>query len=238
MPIFVPDFDGALLHEVVHSREYSCPIFLCCDLSVCVEAEGVVYLPHRPLMQSIQHVRGSPNVSSVLLASAEEVDIQLEGLLQLSPFPSDEYSLDAFFPTAPEIASVFPSTKGYSQFPVEKLPKGLVNETPLDRAHFFGVKPQSFIVGERLILEGFILYLHVHDYFLSLLPLFLHNLVLPPLEVAAHFVCIQLDEPVIDFGYHGPLVVLVDRTPLVKIGKESLTEHSRDNNSSSISILT
>ena len=173
MAVFVPDFESALLHKVVHSRKYSCPILLCCDLSIGVKAQRVINLPHGSLMQSVQHVGGSPNISAMLLASAEEVDVQSEGLLQLSSFASDQYSHDALFSATPEIASVFPSAKGYSQFSVEKLPKGLVNKTPFDRADFFGMKPQSFVLGERLILEGIVLYLHVHNNLLSQLSPFL-----------------------------------------------------------------
>lgn len=173
----------------------------------------------------------------MLLASAEEVDVQSEGLLQLSSFASDQYSHDALFSATPEIASVLPPAKGYCKFSVEKLPEGLVNETPFDRADFFGVKPQSFVLGERLILEGIILHLHVHNNLLSQLPPFLIQLVFPPLEVAAHFVGIQYYEPVIDFGYHGPLVVRIYRAPLVKIGEKPLAKHGRDNVSSPLLIF-
>lgn len=87
------------------------------------------------------------------------------------------------------------------------------------------MKPQSFVVGKSLILEGFVLNLKVHDDFLSHLSLFFVELVFPSLKVAAHFVGVHFDQLVIDFGDHCPLIVFIDRAPLIKICEKSLPKH-------------
>lgn len=132
MTIFIPNLDGTLLHKVIHSSEYSRPIFLGSDLSFSVKAQGVINLSHLSLVQSVHHVCSSPNISSMLLASAIEMDVQIKGLLQLSSFASDQNSHDALFTAAPEITNIFPSTEGHCKFSEEKLPKSLINETPFD----------------------------------------------------------------------------------------------------------
>ena len=112
---------------MVHSSEDPSPILLGSDLSIGIETQRVVYLPHGSDVQSVQHVRGTSDVSSVLLAPTEEVDIHIKCLLQLSSFAPNQHSHDALFSACSEVTNVLPSTKGNSQFPIEKLPKGLVN---------------------------------------------------------------------------------------------------------------